>query len=108
MENVINIAKDFSATPAGRYRKYGQYTGEVFREDLLLPMLKAKDSVKIVLDGLQGVGASFWDEAFGAIIREGGFTKESLLSKINFVCDDDVTLVPTILSVLDEAEQEIK
>jgi hypothetical protein len=110
MIKTINIATDFSKAPAGRYREHGDYTGEVFREDFLLPALlnDANDFVEVVLDGLDGVGASFWDEAFGAMIREEKISSATLQQKLKFVCTDDPTLIPTINSVLQEAEGEVK
>jgi hypothetical protein len=32
----INVGKDFSGHPIGRYREDGPESGEVFREDLLM------------------------------------------------------------------------
>lgn len=70
--HVISIAKDFSPTPAGRYRSDGPFPGEKFRDDLLLPALKAgADAVTVELDGTAGFGSSFLEEAFGGLVRCG-------------------------------------
>ena len=110
MNKIINVAVDFNKAPAGRYREHGDYTGEVFREDYLLPALldTANDSVEVLLDGLDGVGASFWDEAFGAMIREKKIDYAALQNKLKLACNDDPTLIPTIDSVLQEAVGEVK
>lgn len=110
MKKIINISKDFSPAPAGRYRDHGNFTGEVFREDYLLPALlnSTNDSVEIILDGLEGIGASFWDEAFGEMIRTKKISLEVLQEKLKLVCQDDPTLIPTIYSVINEAQGEIK
>lgn len=69
---TISIAKDFSPTPAGRYRDDGPFPGEKFRDDLLLPALKGDNStVAVELDGTAGFGSSFLEEAFGGLVRCG-------------------------------------
>lgn len=75
---MIRIETDFTWAPAGRYRKYGDYTGEVFRDDLLVPALKEHDSVTVDLDGVMGYGSSFIEETFGGLIRESGYSEKML------------------------------
>lgn len=67
---MIHLAQDFTKYPAGRYRSDGQYSGEVFREDFLVPALRSGDEVEVVLDGALGYGSSFLEEAFGGLVRE--------------------------------------
>ena len=76
MSKLLNIATDFSKTPAGRYREaHGDHSGEAFREDKLLPYLReaidTKSKLIVRLDGTAGYPASFLDEAFGGLIRHG-------------------------------------
>lgn len=75
---TIVIAKDYSDTPAGRYKTDGNYTGERFRDELLYPALQNNEKVIVDLDGALGYGSSFLEEAFGGLIRE----KDMLLSDI--------------------------
>ena len=67
MEKTISIANNFNKFPAGRYLTDGPYSGEQFRTEYLVPLLNNKEisTLKVSLDGLGGVGSSFWDEAFG-------------------------------------------
>lgn len=67
----INVARDFSKYPAGRYTEDGPASGQAFRERFLLPKLKDGDSLIIELDGTRGYGSSFLEEAFGGAVREG-------------------------------------
>lgn len=70
-DRVINIAAEFSKTPAGRYLTDGPFSGELFREQVLLPALQSNLPVTVNLDGTLGYGSSFLEEAFGGLIRKG-------------------------------------
>lgn len=82
MTFVLNIAKQFSRSPAGRYRADGPFSGEAFREDLLLPALNQSEAVEVQLDGALGFGSSFLEEAFGGLVREAGLTADALHAKL--------------------------
>ncbi|MBU2848594.1 STAS-like domain-containing protein [Acidithiobacillus ferriphilus] len=82
MTKTIYIADDFSTTPAGRYKSDGQFSGEKFRDDILMPALKTHDIVIVNLDNTIGYGSSFLEEAFGGIIRSGTFTHKELKKKL--------------------------
>lgn len=68
----INISSDFSPYPWFRYRKHGgKYSGEEFRDKFLIPALEKDSCVTIELDGTEGYGSSFLEEAFGGAVRAG-------------------------------------
>ncbi len=67
---MISIAKDFTDTPGGRNRTDGPYSGERFRDDVLVPALE-RGEVEVDLDGVLGFGSSFLEEAFGGLVRRG-------------------------------------
>ncbi len=75
-EHRIEIAKDFSPYPGGRYIADGRFSGEEFREDLLWPAIQdvpsKYDRIVVVLDGAAGYPASFLEEAFGGLVRVHG------------------------------------
>jgi len=77
--HVIDIARDFSPTPGGRYRHDGVWSGEQFREDILLPALAQHEKVVVDLDDAVGFTTSFLDEVFGAIARQLG---KSVLERV--------------------------
>lgn len=81
MTTTISIARDFSRNPAGRYRKDGRFSGEVFREDVLVPKL-SKGSICVILDGTDGYGSSFLEEAFGGLVRTRKWSLDDLKSKL--------------------------
>lgn len=66
---MISIARDFTDTPGGRSK--GDFTGVMFREQLLMPALKEHDKVVVDLSGVVGFGSSFLEESFGGLIRAG-------------------------------------
>jgi hypothetical protein len=66
-----SIAKQFTRTPAGRYKVDGPYSGERFREEVLLPVLESGNQIAVDLDGAVGFGSSFLEEAFGGLVRAG-------------------------------------
>lgn len=101
---VISIAQDFSKTPAGRFQRDGRYSGENFRKQKLDPLIKEHsfDGVEIDLTGLEGVGSSFWEEAFAGFMREHPEKKQEIFDKITFICKDDASLEPLIRSYMQE------
>lgn len=74
-DHTIAIATDFTRYPGPRYRKDGSFSGEQFREEVLVPALhKAEqhgNTVIVLLDGVAGYGSSFLEEAFGGLVRSG-------------------------------------
>ncbi|MDP1559249.1 MAG: STAS-like domain-containing protein [Nitrosomonas sp.] len=87
-EKIINIQRDFSRYPAGRYRSDGPYNGERFRDDFLIPALNNKaDNIRIELDGVRGYNSSFLDEAFGGLVN-CGFPVKELLERLQFISQD--------------------
>ncbi len=68
---IVNIAKDFSKFPIGRNREDGESSGEEFRDSLLFPiLLDSDDEILIDMDGTEGYGNSFIEEAFGGLVRK--------------------------------------
>ena len=86
---VINIAREFSPFPVGRFYDDGPDSGERFRDEHLEAPLKAGEAVKVELSGVEGYGSSFLDEAFGGIVRKLGLSKSEAEAKIILVADED-------------------
>ena len=84
---TLNIGKDFSVDPIGRYRSDGdKRSGEAFREDCLKPILQSlalNEILEIIIDdGVESYGSSFLSEGFAGMVKYGYITKEELLKKI--------------------------
>lgn len=104
---MIHIAKEFTDAPAGRFLTDGPYSGEAFRENFLRPALEQNEFVEIDLDGVEGYGSSFLEEAFGGLVRKGYFTKNELESKLKLKSADKAIILE-IKTYIDEARSEIK
>jgi len=91
---VIDMGSDFSRSPFGRYPNDGRNSGERFRKEILVPLMKDSDVVciEVRLDSVeQGYeyGSSFLHEAFGVLVRDEGFSPEEVKSKIKIVTKHD-------------------
>lgn len=99
---IINIARDFSRYPAGRFLEDGPFSGQRFRDEFLKPALDADILITIELDGTRGYGSSFLEEAFGGLVR-AGIDKESVLA-MELVTDDE-SLIEEITEYITKAKQ---
>ena len=86
----INVASDFSRFPSGRYLDDGPDSGERFRESFLKPSLEEHERVEVFIEGTEGYGSSFLEEAFGGLIRKGYFSRDALHSKLEIKTRDDL------------------
>lgn len=106
---TITIAKDFSDVPWGRYPADGDFCGENFRERILVPALRAGAKVVVDLDGAEGFGSSFLDEAFGGVVRKGYFTAAEVKQKLEIVTREQEfrMYVDLIWQYIQEASQNL-
>jgi hypothetical protein len=103
----INVGRDFSETPLGRYPGDSPVSGERFREEFLFPALKEDGEVTVRIDDTEGYGSSFLDEAFGGLVRKGYFSPDELRTKLSIACDDpDYSLYCDLIwKYIDEAHR---
>lgn len=91
--NIVSIdVSKFSETPGGRYERYGKFSGERFRREMLAPALrKARESgdlVQVRIDTVRrSYQSSFLEEAFGGLIRSEGFDRGFLDRHLEILCD---------------------
>lgn len=89
----INIGKDFSTNPAGRFRSDGEGNGEAFREDVLknaVLSLKPGEKLEIIIDDeVEGYGSSFLTEGFAGMVKFGYIEGDALIEKIEIVYTDE-------------------
>jgi hypothetical protein len=85
MHSTIDIAKDFSDVPSGRFPQDGDFNGERFREEFLVPRLVKSEIVEVVLDNTEGYGSSFLEEAFGGLVRVHGYSRDFLTQHLHLI-----------------------
>jgi len=108
---IIKISQDFSEVPLGRYKDDGDFNGERFREEFLLPALRANDSVTVDINDLEGLGSSFLEEAFGGLVRKGYFSEKELIKKLAIIHADRPpypTYNRLIWSHIEKAQNRVK
>ncbi len=92
MMKIYRIAEDFSETPGGRFKRHGLFSGEEFRDNVLIDLLSRAiedgEKLTIVLDGVAGYGSSFLEEAFGGLIRRCHFNHEQLNRHLELRAED--------------------
>ncbi|WP_372941754.1 STAS-like domain-containing protein [Shewanella sp.] len=103
----INLAKDFSPNPFGRYLSDGPNSGERFRELLRAKLNKCKDEgdvLHVYIDDVNiGIGSSFLDESFAGLVFKGFFTPGEL-EKLLKIETNDESYKDEIWSYINEAE----
>lgn len=103
-EIKISVLKDFSESPGGRIPEEGPYSGQEFREKILLPALNSSaKKIFIDLDGTDGYGSSFLEEAFGGLVR-AGYSPEDLIGRIEFKSEDDDSVSDEIILYIKQAK----
>ena len=101
---TINILKNFSKAPGGRFRTDGPFSGEEFREKFLEPhFVDSNDQSKVVIifDGAEGYGTSFLEEAFGGLARKFGVQR--CVEKLEFVSKGDNLLIQEVNNYISSA-----
>ena len=101
----MNIATEFSGVPGPRSRKEGQWSGEEFREELLIPRFceaeEAEEKLIIDLDGGCGYATSFLEEAFGGLARV--YPPERVLKVLEFKSTEEPYLASDVREYIREA-----
>ena len=105
---TINISDEFSNTPGPRYRIEGNFSGEQFREEVLMPAFTEAEEkdlrIIINLDGAAGYGTSFLEEVFGGLARTKGV--DEVLRKIEIVSEEEPYLKEDIEAYIKDAQKE--
>lgn len=82
---TIRIAQ-YARSPGGRFVSDGPYSGEWFRDEILIPALlsavQERDRLEVELDGTSGYGSSFLEECFGGLIRKRPIEPEVIRSSL--------------------------
>lgn len=106
MEYRIKMSKEFSISPGSRYPDEGNFSGQEFRESILIPKfkeaLKNKSILIVDLDGTLGYGTSFLEEVFGGLARQ--FSIENVKKYINIISHEEEYLIDDINEYIRDAK----
>jgi len=87
---IIDLAREFSPYPSGRFAGDSEFNGTRFRVEFLEPALRAaKEShqkVTVDIDGVRSFGSSFLEEAFAGLIRLGVYRRDDLRDLLEVRC----------------------
>lgn len=101
---VINIARDYTKTPGGRYINEGPFSGEDFRIKILKPefekFISSDCEMTVILDGGYGYAPSFLEEAFGGLARETGDPK---IKEIKIISDEEPSQIEKVREYIADA-----
>lgn len=102
----IKVVKEFSNSPGGRTKEQSEFSGEEFREQMLLPKIreaqKLKETLLIDLDGTYGYSVCFIDEVFGGLVRVNKLSLRELKDVLRFKSDDEPYLIEEIKLKIDQ------
>lgn len=105
MDSIIISIADFSKTPGSRFKKEGQFSGEVFRKTILEPnfakAIKENKKMIVNLDGTLGYGPSFLEESFGGLARK--YNAQKITDLIEFVSQEEPYLLEDISNYIKHA-----
>lgn len=104
---IVNIAKDFTRYPSGRYKKNGETSGEAFRERFLETPISNGEKVLVEFDGTIGYGSSFLDEAFGGLVRKLRIAP-SVLNENLHLKSGDPSIEAEVRQYIEEAYKALK
>jgi hypothetical protein len=106
-QNTITLSVvKWHPKPKFRFRQRYEWSGEAYREDILVPALNSHEKVIVDLTGYNRYGRSFIDEAFGGLIRNENFTLEDLNNKLSYKHDLLKSVEELIKERLEAAENE--
>ena len=97
-----NLGKEYTDYLGGRLVKDGAYSGEAFRETVLLKLWEANQDAEFFfdLDALGGYTSSFFDESFCELVRRYG---ERAAKRLHFTSTRRPYLVEQIKQWMQEA-----
>jgi STAS-like domain of unknown function (DUF4325) len=102
---IVNVAKEFTRFPGGRSKKFGETSGEAFRERFLEAPIQQGQRVSVELDGTIGYSSSFLEEAFGGLVRKLHISANDLWDKLDLITTDQA-LVKEVSGYIQDASAQ--
>jgi hypothetical protein len=106
MDYIIKISEVFSKTPGPGRIEEGNYSGQLFREQCLAPIIRniihSKSKIIVDLDNTAGYGVSFLKNAFGGLISIDKFEVNEILRLLKIVSEEEEYLKDDIIGYIKE------
>ena len=106
----IIICKDFTDAPGPRFKCQGDFSGEEFREGLLISKFEesVRNGEKLIInfDGTFGYPTSFLEEAFGGLKEK--YDKKLILKTLDFISNDEIGLIDEVKGYIESDERKTK
>lgn len=98
---VYVVADEFTADPGGRFISDGDFSGEEFRERVLVGLVEKavadNRELHINFDGVTGMPTSFLEEAFGGLFRRRlGLPADQILQLVKVEAPNSPKLWPYV------------
>jgi len=107
IKDKITIKTDFSDKLGARYRTDGDFSGQQFLEDLLLPKfekaVEEKYLLLIDLDGVWGYPSSFTSGSFGKLSLEKG--ADLVLKHLTFKSEENAIRLEEIVNEIKDPKK---
>jgi hypothetical protein len=103
-EFIYKVASEFSRYPGGRLRSHGEFSGQAFREDVVLSLLNVHEKITFDLSGSAGYSSGFLDEAFGELGAILGFSE--VKRRIRLIATDDAEAIEIAWKRIKDASDE--
>lgn len=103
---TYKIAETYTDAPGGRYIKDGPFSGEHFRDTVLIPLLKGLpkgEKLQIDFDGAFGYPKSFLEEVFGGLARILG--AREVIDVLRFKSDDEPDIIKKVVRYINDAQK---
>ena len=96
----IDIANEVSPWCGGRFKSDGLHSGEMIRDDVLIPLLESNTYDKIIVDfrGCYGTPSSFLDEIFFKLFLSSKFNPGGELFNLITIYSDDQIQINHIMN----------
>ena len=116
LKHRISVATQFSKRPMGRHLRDGRFSGEAFREQVLLPefnlLINESEGkpFELIIDftDVTMTGSSFLEEAFGGLIRNHEIDSDLFKRSLVIYSPRRSSLSEIIFEYIDSAIEEKK
>lgn len=100
----INIRYQFSEILGGEYKKDGNFSGEEFKEQMLIPIWRLykdkNDIIEIDMDGTYGVPENWLIGAFGTFVIEEHLKRDDI-ERFHFISEEEPNLIEKIKEIME-------